>query len=171
MTNRLLLVDTGFHSFDGHQYNYLRCLVSEAERIGIACNVIANREIRSDVRTDLSAVPVFDFIGVELITDFSENQTVNYNYNFVHFNSRFFLGLTNAVSQLPPLDSNTTVFFTTANFRHVLGILSWIELYQEKHRPRCVVLLRERAHMPELSTPVHRLVLPILATPRLAARL
>jgi len=171
MIDKLVLVDTCLHSFDGHQYNYLRSVIETAQARGIQCFTLSNASTADSVISKIPVIPTFNFLGVELISDFSENATVNYNYNFTHFNLRFLIGLTNAAQRLPPLDSNTAVFFSTANFRHVLGILGWLDLYPEASRPRTVILLRDRDHMTERAGPLHRLVLPILTSPRFRARL
>ena len=149
MIDKLVLVDTCLHSFDGHQYNYLRGVIETAQARGIQCFTLSNVSTADSIASKIPVIPTFNFLGVELISDFSENATVNYNYNFTHFNLRFLIGLTNAAKRLPPLDGNTTVFFSTANFRHVLGILGWLDLYPETARPRAVILLRDRDHMTE----------------------
>src|SRR5258708_23270671 len=170
MRGRLVLIDAGFHSFDGHQYNYMKSLVIEARSQGIACQVIANRHLKEDIKSEFGALAAFNFLGMEMIGDISENQSINYNYNFFHFNLRFAQGLLNACSQMPPLDAEAAVFFTTTNFRHTLGILHWLDLYRESDRPRVSMLFRDRDHMHDRSAPLHRLVLPILASPRLGVR-
>lgn len=170
MIDKLVLVDSCLHSFDGHQFNYLKSIIEIAGVRGIQTFTLSNVETTAEVVSSISAIPAFNFLGVELISDFSEDQTTNYNYNFIHFNLRFLIGLVNASHRLPPLDSKTAVFFTTANFRHVLGILGWLDLFPEASRPRPIVMLRDRDHMPDRATPLHRLALPVLASPRFGAR-
>jgi glycosyltransferase involved in cell wall biosynthesis len=170
MIDKLVLIDSCLHSFDGHQYNYVKSIIELASARGIRSFTLSNASTTDQVSSSISAIPAFNFLGVELISDFSENPSINYNYNFVHFNLRFLIGLANASHRLPSLDGNTRVFFTTANFRHILGILGWLDLFPEASRPRPVVMLRDRDHLADRSTPLHRLVLPILASPRFSAR-
>ncbi|MBI1778522.1 MAG: hypothetical protein HYR63_24550 [Proteobacteria bacterium] len=171
MIDNLILIDPGFHSFDGHQYNYLKNIVLSAQSRGMPCHILSNENATDTIKQEFSPVAAFNFLGVEFINDFSTNPTMNYNYNFFHFNLRFLSSLVAATQNLPPLDANTVAFFSTANFRHLLGILSWLDLFPETKRPRPVILLRDRDHLPERSAPLHRMMLPILASPRFRARL
>jgi glycosyltransferase involved in cell wall biosynthesis len=170
MINKIVFIDSCFHSFDGHQYNYIKNLTAVARSRGIETFSLANKSINPRIQEEVSAIPAFDFLGIEIISDFESDTAKNFNYNFFHFNNIYFMNLVNATHRLPPLDERTAVFFTTTNFRHILGILSWLDLFPERSRPRPVIVLRDRDLMPERNAPLYRQVLPILASPRFDAR-
>ena len=138
----LVIIDNNLTSIVGHHFTYAETIVKEAERQGIPCRILANKEISPEVSKTL---PVYGTFSQGVHQTFPNNPYNGWDdiwliYDFLASNHNFYDEFAKTLEK--HVDLEDVVFLPNATFRQVLAIGALLNHARFSVTPKFVFLFR-----------------------------
>lgn len=126
---RFVLIAHGLIDRTGHHYMEARAFKEEADRHGLSCTILANRNVSPSIRDELDAHPLFQY------TPYKQFFRRWYFGKFWDFRL-YGRAMSRALMSLPPgmITSSDVLVFTLTKARDIRGLALWLaRIPREKH--------------------------------------